>query len=54
MGREVRRVPQNWEHPKDQHGYIPLFDGHKKAAREWDACKKTLEKRANPILNFNW
>jgi hypothetical protein len=26
MGREVRRVPENWEHPKDTNGhYVPLF-----------------------------
>ena len=26
MGREVRRVPENWEHPKDDAGsYIPLI-----------------------------
>src|SRR4051812_5483551 len=27
MGREIRRVPLGWEHPKDEgHDYIPLFD----------------------------
>ena len=38
MGREVRRVPPHWEHPKDETGaYIPLFDGSfKEAATEWD------------------
>lgn len=39
MGREVRRVPANWEHPKDADGrYIPLFDGAKFAKRvaSWD------------------
>lgn len=26
MGREVRKVPTNWEHPKDHKGaYIPLY-----------------------------
>lgn len=26
MGRKVRRVPANWQHPKDRNGrYIPLF-----------------------------
>jgi hypothetical protein len=26
MGREVRRVPKNWKHPKNEDGnYIPLF-----------------------------
>lgn len=39
MGREVRRVPANWQHPKDQRGrYIALFDGSGYAARlsEWE------------------
>lgn len=28
MGREVRRVPANWQHPKDERGhFIPLHDG---------------------------
>lgn len=28
MGREVRRVPPDWQHPKDSDGrYIPLFEG---------------------------
>ena len=28
MGREVRRVPADWEHPRDKRGnYIPLFGG---------------------------
>ena len=27
MGREVRRVPKDWQHPKDDRGYlIPMFD----------------------------
>jgi len=25
MGREIRHVPENWEHPKDENGnYIPI------------------------------
>lgn len=27
MGRELRQVPANWEHPKNENGdYIPLYD----------------------------
>lgn len=26
MGREVRRVPPDWEHPSDVNGYKPLYD----------------------------
>lgn len=38
MGREVRRVPKNWEHPKREDGqYIALFDGdYERDASEWD------------------
>lgn len=39
MGREVRRVPANWQHPKDERGrFIPLFDGadYERRASDWD------------------
>lgn len=39
MGREIRRVPANWQHPKHKHGhYIALFDGkdYDRRIREWD------------------
>ena len=38
MGREIRRVPENWEHPKDENGnHIPLFDhSYKEAVKNWD------------------
>ena len=38
MGREVRKVPADWQHPKDAKGsYIPLLGGsYAKAAAEWD------------------
>jgi hypothetical protein len=37
MGREIRRVPPNWEHPKDEDGeYIPLEDKDVvEASAEW-------------------
>ena len=37
MGREVRRVPQGWEHPRDERGHFrPLFDrDYETEAREW-------------------
>lgn len=41
MGREIRMVPPNWEHPKDESGRChPMFDEEfLTAAREWlDAC----------------
>lgn len=37
MGREVRRVPPNWEHPCDDRGqYLPLHDrSYDDVASEW-------------------
>lgn len=37
MGREIRKVPPDWEHPKDEDGeYIPLEDTDiVTAAKEW-------------------
>jgi len=38
MGREVRRVPADWQHPKDDDGdFIPLLVGDvEQLRREWD------------------
>ena len=37
MGREIRMVPPNWEHPKDDNGNdLPMFDEEYSVARkEW-------------------
>lgn len=46
MGREVRRVPKNWEHPKKADGknYKPLFGGSVSAMQEdWDIGKAKWE-----------
>ena len=38
MGREVRKVPANWQHPKRASGrYIALYDScYESRAKEWD------------------
>jgi len=38
MGREVRRVPKDWEHPKDENGnYIPQSDwSYSQMMQEWE------------------
>ena len=39
MGREVRHVPADWQHPKDDNGrYVPLMDGddYQRRGDEWD------------------
>lgn len=35
MGREIRRVIPNWEHPKDNKGYKPLLEGFNESREEW-------------------
>lgn len=36
MGREVRMVPVDWEHPQDERGkYKPLYDGYGKAVERF-------------------
>src|SRR6185437_8201919 len=37
MGREVRRVPPNWQHPKNANGdYKPMFNrNYHEEAKEW-------------------
>lgn len=37
MGREIRNVPKNWVHPKDENGdYIPLYGGSfTEILKEW-------------------
>ncbi len=40
MGRELRRVAADWQHPKDERTgrYVPKFDGsYQKAAADWHA-----------------
>ena len=38
MGREVRRVPKDWQHPKDKEGgYIPLLGyNFSESLQEWE------------------
>lgn len=37
MGREIRRVPAYWEHPRDTDGkYIPLRDNYDEALAEFE------------------
>ena len=50
MGREVRRVPPNWEHPKDEYGnYKGLHDrSFEKELKEWDAGKANWKEGGDP------
>lgn len=65
MGREIRMVPKDWEHPKNENGsYIPLYDGSFKDCdeewmAEWEKWKEGLcrsyraEERWEPIDEAN-
>lgn len=52
MGREVRRVPADWSHPKDERGkYMPQYDrsgGYRAAAAEWDLERESWERGERP------
>lgn len=49
MGREIRRVPPDWEHPKDDKGFMPLFDqDYESAAREWMANYELWKMQKHP------
>ena len=55
MGREVRRVPKDWKHPREEDQFVPLFEGgYSDAVKEWtESLKKvglqaTLEDLGNP------
>lgn len=50
MGREVRRVPPNWKHPKNYLGnFIPLRDG-----REYDSYAKEWDENYKLWINGNY
>lgn len=50
MGREVRRVPKDWEHPREAQGhYKPLYGGSwAKDAAEWDRDNAAWERGERP------
>lgn len=44
MGREVRRVRGDWQHPKDARGrFIPLFEDYGRDLDEWKAGRSEWE-----------
>lgn len=50
MGREIRRVPPNWVHPKDENGvFIPLLDQtYEQALLEWNTNNNLWLKGEHP------
>ena len=61
MGREIRRVPPNWEHPKvERYGrteYQPMFDrDYKKEKQEWIDGLMAWENKTDPDYDpeYEW
>jgi len=55
MGRELRRVPADWEHPRNERGeYFPLYDeDFETAARHWKDALAAWERRDFAWLEAN-
>ena len=55
MGRELRKVPANWEHPKDSYGkYIPMLkDFYGDALEEWIKENNSWNDGTHPDLIKN-
>ncbi len=62
MGREIRRVPPGWEHPKNEQGhYKPMYDrDYESAALEWMEgailwnCGKHPNQNENCMFYWEW
>lgn len=50
MGREVRMVPKDWEHPKNERRFIPLCEGFNERLKDW----KTQNAKWNEGLRDDW
>lgn len=52
MGREVRKVPKDWKHPKEHDGsYIPLFGrSHAAELAQWQKDRYAWVERLDPDL----
>lgn len=52
MGREIRRVPANWQHPKNETGrYIPLYEDYAAALAGFE--KDIAEKGLSEAIEYN-
>lgn len=55
MGREVRRVPKDWQHPQHEGGkYIPLMDNFHKRLSEWNEGNEMWAKGFRDDFNGGW
>jgi hypothetical protein len=55
MGREVRRVPANWEHPKKNGNYIPLLgDNFSQRLAHWNMGKTKWAEGLRENITGTW
>lgn len=56
LGREIRRVPANWQHPKNQYGQdIPLYDSrYSKVLTDWEEENKQWQNGLSSDYNCGW
>src|ERR1017187_9570080 len=56
MGREIRMVPADWQHPKDERGqYEPLLDGSfAEELAEWNLGKSKWSEGLQDDYNSGW
>jgi len=54
MGREVRRVPKRWKHPKKEGKYVPLFEGFAERLKNWKIGNKKWNEGFVDDFNGEW
>ena len=56
MGRQLRKVAENWQHPKNENGnYIPLLDGKfSERLSKWEEENAQWEKGFSDDWNGGW
>ena len=56
MGREIRKVPKDWEHPKNENGHnIPLYGGSfQKELAEWEEGNLKWQQGLRSDFNGGW
>ena len=55
MGREVRRVTKDWQHPKDESGkYKPLRYGFAERLKEWEEGKEQWKSKEADELKMTY